>query len=603
MIVKPLDYFRCIEPLREEPVAIARSLVNSYNSWSKIFEDREPLYSEPTRDIYVARQLFMSNLQQLNQALQSIPREPGCTALDPFLERLQKCMDQCTTYREGIDYELKVLLEELPDYLKVMKLPPDDPDEISSYGDREQDYIESIKRKAQIYLDELEPESSGRRIAELQTKEIEQSWGRLNTANARLTAFDDFHIIWLTGKTDISDKPIPNKSELYFHLKDITPESEADLRCAEEIIYRAYKNAINFLQVNSDEPTGCIIQGDRSFIMEKGDHLGIKVNYKTVEGLIDAIQNNDCKRIRFYKDYFESWFVHEKVHRLRNDIAIDFSSGVKSEIASHAVQILHNKIVDPNTLEHFRYAINCRDITRHYYLVAIEFSFKVVQAALIASGYEKLVPDFKPDTIRAAINIIQTTPRGKELLSALALKIRNTEANDLIKEARKVKDAKPELIFTEGDIEILKDSYLSHPAMVIKSIGVDNSIKTKRIIKLNNDIAEALMSKVHPHHAEALRVLSNAIAVSKLQVTIPIGNDGEIMLPEIYAASRINRELKIIPKHAVQVPEFLTDVKEARSFLTNPGILTFPRASLLANDYERNTSVGYEILLERSYLF
>ena len=132
--------------------------------------------------------------------------------------------------------------------------------------------------------------------------------------------------------------PVPKNSLIYKHVRSTDHEKQITLQVCEKILVDAYLQAKEYISNGQEVQPGFEISGDKSCIMKVKGAFGIEVNYLYVDSLLESIDAGDVETVKNWKKFFKASFVHEMVHKLREEIYTEPDTA--QEIAPHAISIL-----------------------------------------------------------------------------------------------------------------------------------------------------------------------------------------------------------------------------------------------------------------------
>ncbi len=225
-----------------------------------------------------------------------------------------------------------------------------------------------------------------------------------------------------------NDSPVPKLSSIYRYITSQCEEKQKILVSCERVLVGAFKEAKEFIGQEKDVQGGFEIVRRNDFIMTVEGFLGIEVNYKYVDALIRAIEENNLYVAAVLFNMLKASFAHEMVHYIRDEIKEDKSAG--QEVASQAVEILVCGGTNPMKNKRIEEAIKEPDDEYEQDIVA---AAKVVQKKLTDLQECLYKPkSFKPDELNKAMQSISKEKR-EELLKKIAQEIIKTSPVDLLR--------------------------------------------------------------------------------------------------------------------------------------------------------------------------
>lgn len=159
------------------------------------------------------------------------------------------------------------------------------------------------------------------------------------------------HVIWIYNKSEellYTYETIPQEA-----WKDLTKQPEI-IEEVNKLLIETYNSAIHFYNWRY-KPKGFVIEGSKHFGMEAGDIGGIRISYRELMPLIEAIKAKNKKEIDRQQKHLAASIVHELTHLERDDGLI---SQIKTEIASHIVQFIFNPKNNEIFNQQLEYSLN-----------------------------------------------------------------------------------------------------------------------------------------------------------------------------------------------------------------------------------------------------
>lgn len=602
MILRPIDCLRRIEDANRGPVSIGSDLINS-RFWDRSLEAQVEPESE-ARGNYIARQLFLSNLGAFTRVLESHPSSTD-TRVSTQLDFLKELIAQCSENPEiEINDNLRNALQELIVYISELEPVTISPEQLQpQYEGEEGARLQSLSREAFDYLEQLDPGSLSRQLAEQTVSKAVDTLTKLNKQNSRVTIKpNNFHIIWIKNNSGIKENPIPQTSYTY---KIFT--SEDAIREAEEVIHTAFLRAMAFLNADLASIPGIVIHGHSDFVPERNSKLGIRLNHRVVEHLLKAIVGDNLEMKMLASQDLESCLVNEIVYELKHQKSTSSLFGLGKDIGAHSTQIVYGGMVNPVKFEDFNLSINSRGYVTNSYYTGLEHSLRLVYRELLEFGFtEDDIRDYRPRSLIGAIEQLKLEPEGQRIMSAIASRILSARDEELIERAREVNSPSVSLMERKDNgVEIFVDPILTSPGMVTKLLDLDTRAKQKRV-HLSQEVAFLLQDGNHPMHERAADILRTAEDIANQEFVIPVDNEGKKMSVEKYVADRKAREIRerpsrrSFPPYYEFTPDFIRDRKQALKFLNVKGVLGFDSANVLVQDYLINTNHAYGLLIERT---
>ncbi len=178
------------------------------------------------------------------------------------------------------------------------------------------------------------------------SKDLAYGWTELTPALNVLSKI--FHIknndsvsmfVWVKEKARFHTKdPVPKSSLIYNHVRSLDEDKQFTLQICEKILVDAYLQAKDFIANGKEVQPGFEISGDKNFIMQVKGSFGIEINYRYIDSLLESINAGDIETVQNWKKFFKASFVHEMVHKIREEIYTE--PDLAQEIATHAAGIL-----------------------------------------------------------------------------------------------------------------------------------------------------------------------------------------------------------------------------------------------------------------------
>lgn len=183
------------------------------------------------------------------------------------------------------------------------------------------------------------------------------------------------------------ENPVPKSSLIYNHVRSTDHEKQVALQTCEKILIDAYLQAKDFIANGKEVQPGFEISGDTSSIMKVKGAFGIEVNYSYIDSILQSIEAMDIETVKNWKKFFKASFVHEMVHKLREEIYTEPDTA--QEIAPHAAEILSTG--GDNPMEEV-YTEEIRSHKPNRYQKDVMAALKVLEQKLLQSPACKYKP-------------------------------------------------------------------------------------------------------------------------------------------------------------------------------------------------------------------